>query len=371
MLHSPFHTPTWLHHACVLIVAALGMASCVHEMPDAGDTPLPPGPPPAAPGRLVLDYPDTEMPLLTTLEVGTTARSGAGDVDSRHIIKVFADDVEGPAPSRNNLTEVASVVINDAEDAATRRREIDLPLPAGTYRYIVWTDYGRGDADLYYETADFSEIVLKGERRDGLLFHEGNTPRRDAFRGEGRFTVDAAGQFTVPGEAQAEPMAEAVIEMRRPLARFVFVATDLDDFLSRVPSRQKSGGRSTDLAAYRIVMRYTGYMPSALNAFTDRPADSVTGAAVEGRISVIDAEPGTAELGWDYVFTGPRESAVQVALDVYDRSTGERVASTPAVTVPVQRNRLTIVRGRFLTSAAGSSVGIDPGFNGDFNIEIR
>ena len=34
------------------------------------------------------------------------------------------------------------------------------------------------------------------------------------------------------------------------------------------------------------------------------------------------------------------------------------------------RGRNTIVRGRFLTSQATGGVGIDPGFNGEYNIEL-
>ena len=49
---------------------------------------------------------------------------------------------------------------------------------------------------------------------------------------------------------------------------------------------------------------------------------------------------------------------------------GELIGSTSTINVPTMRGRNTIVRGRFLTSQATGGVGIDPGFDGEYNIEL-
>ena len=70
------------------------------------------------------------------------------------------------------------------------------------------------------------------------------------------------------------------------------------------------------------------------------------------------------------MFVNGTESTVQVALDVRDAA-GEVIASIPPIDVPLTRSRYTTVRGPFLTTEATGGVGIDPGFDGEWNVEIR
>lgn len=65
-----------------------------------------------------------------------------------------------------------------------------------------------------------------------------------------------------------------------------------------------------------------------------------------------------------------RESKVPVAVEIYDKD-GTLLSSTDAVEVPIVRSKHTTVRGKFLTSEASGNVGIDPGFDGDWNYEIK
>lgn len=370
--------------ACATALSVAATSCDVHEFPSEE-------PQPALPeSRLVLRYDETDMPLYTTVELDSdgrrASRAGSAGFDSRHIIKVYADNgTESDGTRSLSRAEAATMVLTDDAEAATDERTVSMTLPPGRYLYMVWTDYTLhgGDNDHHYDTSDFSEITLRPTERDGLLFHEGNTPWRDAFRGEGHFRVDADGNMHAPdSDDDSAPLAEAVIHMHRPLARFVIVTTDLSDFISRHGLRpmdtdgvQAEGSPRPlppiDLSDYRIVVRYTGYMPAVFNSFIDKPVNSHLGAAFESTISGANAEPGTAELGSDYVFVNGRESSVQVALDVYVRSSGVHLAATGTVTIPLVRNRLTVVRGRFLTSQAGSNVGINPGFFDDINIEIR
>ena len=49
----------------------------------------------------------------------------------------------------------------------------------------------------------------------------------------------------------------------------------------------------------------------------------------------------------------------------------ELLSSTDPIDVPLERSKLTIVRGPFLTTQASGGVGIDPGFDGEWNYEIK
>ncbi len=173
--------------------------------------------------------------------------------------------------------------------------------------------------------------------------------------------------------------------MVRPLAKYRFITTDLGKFIdqqvqSKLLEMQKQGlalpeaeesrdpSRYVDLSQYRVRFRYPQYMPCSFNMFTNRPADSWTGMSYDAEIRQMSAKE--AEIGFDYVFVNGVESSVAVAVDVLDKD-GKLIGSVPTVNVPLKRSKLTEVRGEFLTTKAGGSVGIDPGYAGpDYNIFI-
>ena len=96
--------------------------------------------------------------------------------------------------------------------------------------------------------------------------------------------------------------------------------------------------------------------------------DSATGMSYEARIDILnDSE---ARLGFDYVMVNGHESSVAVALEIYDPD-GTLIGRVSPVDVSTKRSRNTVVKGRFLTSKATGGVGINPGFDGEFNIEIK
>ena len=345
------------------------MAACdVHEFPGE------PAPPAAAAG-LMLRFDDGDMPLLTTVEhdpQGGRSRA-AGGADARFTIHVYPDDTDASGsrgPSRN---PDAVAVITDRADAATVDRAISLQLPPGAYRVVAWADYvdTGSQADKYYSTDDFSRIELLSAtgKGDSRYVHQGNTPCREAYRGERRLRVASDGSVSHT-DGSATDAGRAIVDMHRPLARFAFVTTDLADFAARRSAADAPALAPTpDPADYRVVLRYTSYMPYVYNAHTDKPVNSLTGAYFDGRIDRIDAT--SATLGSDYVLVNGSSTSVQVALDVYDRADGSLIASTSPVDIPLRRGHLTLVRGRFLTTKSGTGMGIDPGFSGDINIEIK
>lgn len=74
-------------------------------------------------------------------------------------------------------------------------------------------------------------------------------------------------------------------------------------------------------------------------------------------------------IGFDYFFINGEESSTTVSLEIYDLQ-NELIASTPPIAFRVQRNCATIIRGKFLTSKASGGVGINPEFDGAFNIHL-
>ena len=336
--------------ACALAISA--MSSCdVHEFPAE------------EPGKqsitLNLEF-RTEMPLHQTVEYTRSggASTNAGDYDIRYQIRVYRTDNEGEP-----LSDAYTLITETKDDVTDLNHSVDIEIEKGNYLFLVWADYvdGGTEEDKFYATGDFKEITLAGES------HCGNNVFRDAFRGEALAAV-------APGNDAPQ---EITVVMERPLARFQFVTTDLETFITNALKEQEardgagkenSPTKAVNLDDYRIVFRYTGFMPSAFNAFTDKPIDAVTGVSFTGRITRLsDTE---AELGFDYVFVNGTESTVPVAVEVYGTD-NRLLSSTGPIDVPLVRSRHTTVRGPFLTAQASGSVGIIPGFDGDWNYEIK
>lgn len=339
------------------MLAVLAVCSCkVHEFPDE-DAPEEGN----VPFVLHLSY-ETELPPFKEIIYETRAGQTA---DTRYIVCAYRADNNGQFGREEDFRYATTKTGIDVLD-----NDFRLMLEPGKYRFIVWTDYvNSGSAsDNFYAAGNFEEIILT-HRSD----YVGNTDLRDAFRG----TVDA----TVSGNG------EATVTMQRPLAKFRFVSTDFEEFLTRVllqmaqkeaekaaeaglqaPANEIPDSRAIDLNAYRVVFRYSGFMPCSINMFTNRPADAWTGIWFEGGLSRLsDTE---AELGFDYVFVNGTESSVSTMVEVYNAD-GTKVSSAGPIEVPLKRSMLTTVRGKFLTTMADGNIGIDPDFEGDYNYEVN
>lgn len=246
---------------------------------------------------------------------------------------------------------------------------VDLSLYPGDYDVYVWSDIcdaSTGES-LYYDFSDFAKITY-------LTPYRGDSDNKDAFRGMTSFTIEDT--------MYLNPTATEEITLRRPLARYMFVATDLGEFVDNELTRGKlrgvgsregdimqyAGELADELDSYTIKIIYPLYMPAVFDNFTNKPIDSWTGVSFEGHITPISSEE--AILGLDFVMMNGDESYVQVAMEIYDDE-GNKIGGTSTINIPTLRDRTTVVYGRFLTSDEDAGVAIDPNFSGQFNIPYR
>lgn len=168
--------------------------------------------------------------------------------------------------------------------------------------------------------------------------------------------------------------------MERPLAKFEFISTDLQEFITKAMeelSKKKAGQTDArdgdtvdpaiDLSKYRVVFYYSGYMPCAFNIMDNKPCDSMTGVSFESTIKAVDEHE--ARLGFDYVFVNGKESSVMVTVALLDED-GTQLSRSNQIEVPLKRSMLTVVKGSFLIQETGGGVAIDPDFEGEFNIVL-
>lgn len=332
--------------AALLILPMLG--GCVHEWPDTDAT--------QRRVRLHFYYdPPTDFWDQHEMVVN---RSDLPPFTDRYHIKVYREG------DKDKFFPVAEY---DFTRGDNMRRDFTtgIDLPPGDYELFAWSDWAGAESakSFFFDTSDFSNIIYSEP-------YNGNNELRDAFRGEAKIHVDN------PIDAGYDVLVEVPLE--RPLARYEFISTDLREFIKGEETRgmlsfitrgpEDKPVRVPDFSGYRIKMIYTGYMPSTYNNITDKPTDSRTGMSYDAEIKMVDEDH--ARLGFDYVLVNGKESSVAVALQVYD-PTGELIAQTNTINVETKRNRNTSVYGRFLTSKASGGVGINPDYDGDFNIEIK
>ena len=368
--------------AALAVCALLCITSCaVHEWPE----------PTPADVIVNLDF-DTQMPQYKVLnEEGTRASHDGRDYDIRYTIAAYRLLQDGSYAEEPFLLKVFSK--DEIEELnATFRFSID----EGSYRFYVWTDFvlAGTQSDYFYNTTNFRRISLQGT-------HEGNNDFRDAFSGSADLKVIRRGSRETP--------STVTVQMRRPLAKFEFITTDLQEFITKTIEAMirkeeaeaaakagetkseggdnpkditttesdtktdgdtKTGDTKTpvvDLEKYTVVFFYSGYMPNAYNMMEGKPCDSATGVKFSSAISAIDNHD--ARLGFDYVFVNGEESSVMVTVALYDEE-GTQLSISRQIEVPIKRSMLTTVRGSFLMQNTGGGVAIDPGFDGEYNIVL-
>lgn len=334
---------------CVAFMLSLLITTgCVHEWPDPGGN--------THRVRLHIYY-DPPTTFWDQYDMVVNRGETAAYTDRYHL-KVYRDG------DKDRLMPVAEY--NFTRGGIERTDFVmDIDLPPGDYELYAWSDWADAGSyrSLFFDTSDFSQIVYSEP-------YNGNNELRDAFRGQAKLHID----YSI--EADYEVMLELPLE--RPLARYEFIATDLGDFVEieetrgvlTYESRNSKGviKKVPDFSRYTVKMVYTGFMPSKFDNFKNKPIDSRTGISYDARIKMIDQE--NARLGFDYVMVNGKESSVAVALEVYGPD-GKLLARSNPINVETKRNRNTTVRGRFLTTKATGGIGINPDFDGEYNIEIK
>jgi hypothetical protein len=164
------------------------------------------------------------------------------------------------------------------------------------------------------------------------------------------------------------------------LSKVVFITTDLDDWIVKIITNQKemmnqkgqtsNGGISTediDISGYIVKVHYPQYMPNAFNLSTDRTAWSDVNVSFDARLLRLSKTE--ASMGFDYVFANEVDPKVVMSVSLHS-SDGTELARSNSITVPLERGKVTTVKGSFLLEKSDGGVSIDPDFEGEFNIVL-
>ena len=333
-----------LTKAAGALTAAILLSSCVHQFPEFEEA------------NTVVFNVVQQTEWLPDYIMDISRADGSADINIRYDFKIYP---------KGNTTDCVKAFSIYKDDLTRQDYTTSVVMLPGEYDVWCWSDYcyASDDSPIYYDDTNFASITY-------IKPYEGDTDLRDAFRGMTSFKVVA------PGLEEPVPV-QATIELTRPLARYKFIATDLAEFIDRESTRGKlspdggiyagDGPRWSKLSDYTVKVIYPMYMPAVFDNFKNNPVDSWTGISFNCTMLQLSADE--AQLAMDYVYVNGEESGVQVMLELYDPD-GTLIARTNTITVPTKRDRTTLIYGKFLTTLRTDGVGINPDFDGEFNIEL-
>jgi len=234
-------------------------------------------------------------------------------------------------------------------------------VPAGIYRALTWADYTLKDdqEDWHYQTEKLDAIQEKVDHKPRVNHHKNSAAGSCNFSVD--FDLSKSGDPIIWSETRSTPSADLVVPvyLDRAVGRFRLWATDLQDFLN-------SGNRLEDL---RIQIIYKQYVSAGYNVDTESPNRFVQMRTMETTPTTVLGD-GSVLLAYDYVLTSS-DKEDHVLVDVFIYANDQELNHYQNITIPLQRNRETVVKGPFLTKEIGSGdIGIDDDFDGGFEVVI-
>ena len=268
----------------------------------------------------------------------------------------FVVDLYSVCGARSQFVE-RRVLFADAEEP-NPQVVARFDVEAERYRVLVWCDYVRDDVrEAWYYVADDLRSVLYAD----VAVVDNND--KDAFSGVVDVDLSRWCCLMCCNEAVVD------VDLMRPMGRLKCVATDVEEYL------KNSSAALEDITA---VVTYTQYVSAGYNVEAQRPNYFVPTRRFVSKARV-DSE-GEFELFYDYLFVNGKETNVMLNFALYSGEVtvgesgevvGNEISSWSGIVVPLQRNRETLIEGRLLTTSYGTGgVGIDPGFENEYVIEI-
>ncbi|MBQ9720750.1 MAG: hypothetical protein IJV64_08660 [Oscillospiraceae bacterium] len=279
------------------------------------------------------------------------ASAAAGENEARYTVRLYryVSDTWDPEPAYEMTFYDKALADRDLDC------DVELPVEPANYRVAVWADYVQ-DGEGRYDASDFGAVQMAA------------TAGCDEHRAAWFCTDD----LPLASILTAGASWEQTLVLRRPHARYRVIATDVEEFLNYWAGQlalrdgtMVKDPEALDISKFRVRYSYPQYLPSAFGLFSDRPVDARTGVSFEAPMTVLP--DGTVDLGFDYVFVAGDGGSVTVSLAFYDEK-GERVSGVEGLEVPLERSKLTTVRGKVLTSGIDSGISIDPTYDGEYNV---
>jgi hypothetical protein len=327
------------------------LVGCIYEYPDDA----------MRPGTVALTVALT-LNIEFEMEAGEEqfVQSHASLFDDGYLIRYIVDLYEPPAeagvPPAKRLHHLMATDDALPPDGVYRFSETVI-LPAAPCIALVWIDFVRADdpRDFYYRTADLQAVEIDDSRP-----YRGYHVSKDAFT--------AGVSIDLTRESQ-NARVEATVPVKRPFALYRIITTDVAEY--------RNAPRGLPYAAVRPDTTHLyypsgfSYFPMGYNVYASGPYNfDNSGVHYTCNVSATDEPVTEVELAADFVFVNGNETSYDVAFEICT-PTGARISRHNRLPVTLRRNRLTVIRGAFLTTGNSSGgTGIDFNFDEEYVIQF-
>lgn len=313
------------------IVSLITFTSCIHEYPEGEGV---------DPSVVLMDMMFTTNSDMEIYPLTKTEGESGGVY--RFKVCVYENDFDGQLILEREIYVTPDVTGNGTA-------YLQEKLQARNYKVAVWVEWvsAVGEISPIYNSEKLQAITFKGN-------YVGDTERKICF--SGTYDLDLSRY----ARQQFAEVSESYI-VKMPLAKIQLVSTDLSDFISLKANRA--------IEKYIVRWDYVLYFPTGFNVLTQKPNEADLNIGFETLLEEYPDNPDKADMGMDYVFVNGTESQVTINLTVYDAE-GNELNTYQGIEVPIKRGFKTIIEGKFLMLNKSTGIGINPDFDGEFNVVL-
>lgn len=291
-----------------------------------------------------------DMKLNDEDPITQTYRNMLGDdYDIRYIVEIYKVS-DSYAETVGNLVKRIEKIEQTIIENGIYEIDEDIHLHAGVYSVMVWVDFiKKGTSqDYYYNTSNLHEIRIN--LIDGK--YNGYDVTKDAFSAQKNMDL-------IPYANDRFVQYSMEIPVERPFAVYQVITTDIAKYKADYSSKPYSSIRPTLTNA-----SYGLYFPMGYNVYYGVPDDFR--ANVSFTHDVVETVEGEkAIVASDYVFVDEKDTFYYLSFSI-NNAEEKLITTVKDIKINLERNRLTIVKGEFLTrDIDDGEIGIDPGFDGE------
>lgn len=334
----------------VILISLLAVLSCekVHQWPESGKEVDP----------TVIDA-SVDVSCEVDLDIEQIITKGSAsptytDENAEKYLRRFLVDIYEESQSTDNLV-FSNVFTQEVTDHSNLTFKAELHTRK--YKAVIWMDYilKQDEKDLYYLTSNGMSAI----RIQPIASYSGCDDFKDA--------QTVVFPFDLTDQTEWFAHITIAIPSQRPVAKITFEAIDFEEFARKEGCPE--GGFEEFAKNYQIHFIYNGYLPTGFNVLTQKLNDSQTGYHFDSSPTWIKDTP-DARIGFDYVFVNGEQSSVTVSVEIVSKKDGTVVNRTDGIVVPTYRGKETVVRDKFFTKDYNPGIGINPDFDGEFNVYV-
>ena len=291
-----------------------------------------------------------DMKLNDEDPITQTYRSMLGDdYDIRYIVEIYKVS-DSYAETVGNLVKRIEKIEQTIIENGIYQIDEDIHLHAGVYSVMVWVDFIKkgSNKDYYYNTSNLHEIRVN--LIDGK--YNGYDVTKDAFAAQKNMDL-------IPYANDRFVQYNMEIPVERPFAVYQVITTDIAKYKEEYSSKPYSSIRpSLTNAVYGL------YFPMGYNVYYGVPDDFRANVSFDHDV-VETVEGEEAIIASDYVFVDNKDTFYYLSLSI-NNAENNLISTVKDIKINLQKNRLTIIKGEFLTKDIDDGeIGIDPGFDGE------